>query len=362
MGKEAMIELPNDGKPPAEQRDRPLVTFALFAYNQEKYIHEAVEGAFSQTYEPLEIILSDDCSADRTFEIMQEMAAAYRGTHKVRAIRQAENLGTFNHLITVARLARGQLLIANAGDDISYPQRTSMLANRWKQTCPIALCSWHDEISESGLYLKRNCSFPVSRDLQRLFAGSETARRINGVVQGIIGFASAYQRQFIANLPLSEEKLFVEDGIASSIANIRGERIERVEESLIAYRLVPDSQSLRQADPRRQAINRREEKISRCGWEISYRTNYVIKNAGVSIEQTVLTALIQDKHYGEFTHKFWDSSVIKRVCRLFQVTSRRELFYIIPRLLGFNIFVAVKVVQIKLSAFIHLLKASESPG
>ena len=44
--------------------DRPLVTFALFAYNQEKYIREAVEGAFAQTYAPLEIILSDDCSTD----------------------------------------------------------------------------------------------------------------------------------------------------------------------------------------------------------------------------------------------------------------------------------------------------------
>jgi hypothetical protein len=48
-------------------KERPFVTFALFVYNQEKYIREAVEGAFSQTYEPLEIILSDDCSTDRTF-------------------------------------------------------------------------------------------------------------------------------------------------------------------------------------------------------------------------------------------------------------------------------------------------------
>ncbi len=46
---------------------RPLVTFALFAYNQEQYIREAVEGAFSQTYEPLEIILSDDCSSATRF-------------------------------------------------------------------------------------------------------------------------------------------------------------------------------------------------------------------------------------------------------------------------------------------------------
>jgi len=41
--------------------ERPLLTFALFGYNQEQYIREAVEGAFAQTYSPLEIILSDDC-------------------------------------------------------------------------------------------------------------------------------------------------------------------------------------------------------------------------------------------------------------------------------------------------------------
>jgi glycosyltransferase involved in cell wall biosynthesis len=43
-----------------------------------------VEGAFSQTYSPLEIILSDDCSSDRTFEIMEEMAREYQGPHLVK--------------------------------------------------------------------------------------------------------------------------------------------------------------------------------------------------------------------------------------------------------------------------------------
>lgn len=39
--------------------EKPLVTFALFAYNQESCIREAVEGALAQDYENLEIILSD---------------------------------------------------------------------------------------------------------------------------------------------------------------------------------------------------------------------------------------------------------------------------------------------------------------
>ncbi|RBI83310.1 hypothetical protein DRV85_15975 [Rhodosalinus halophilus] len=107
-----------------ETADRPLVTFALFAYNQEQYIREAIEGAFAQTYEPLEIILSDDCSTDRTFEIMQEMAAAYEGPHEVRVRRNRQNLGLAAHLNAVVEIAGGEILVLAAGDDISLPDRT----------------------------------------------------------------------------------------------------------------------------------------------------------------------------------------------------------------------------------------------
>lgn len=78
--------------------DRPLVTFALFAYNQEKYIREAISGAFSQTYSPLEIIMSDDNSLDSTYEIMREEARAYQGPHKIILNRNSSNLGIAYHV------------------------------------------------------------------------------------------------------------------------------------------------------------------------------------------------------------------------------------------------------------------------
>ena len=62
--------------------ERPLVTFALLAYNQERFVREAVRAAFEQTYRPLEIILSDDCSQDGTFEVLMNMAQSYTGPHK----------------------------------------------------------------------------------------------------------------------------------------------------------------------------------------------------------------------------------------------------------------------------------------
>ena len=60
---------------------QPLVSFTILCYNQEAFIREAVEGAFSQTYSPLEIIISDDCSKDQTYEIVKQMADAYRKGH-----------------------------------------------------------------------------------------------------------------------------------------------------------------------------------------------------------------------------------------------------------------------------------------
>lgn len=71
----------------------PLVSYVLTAYNVEEFIEESVKCAFSQTYENLEIILSDDCSTDNTFNIMKKMADEYDGPHKIVLNRNEKNLG-----------------------------------------------------------------------------------------------------------------------------------------------------------------------------------------------------------------------------------------------------------------------------
>jgi len=111
---------------PDNVTDRPLVTFVVLAYNQEEYIREAVDGAFAQTYSPLEIILSDDCSTDRTFEIMQEMAEKYQGNHEVRVRRNSSNLGLAGHINEAHKGASGQFITWSAGDDIALFDRTTI--------------------------------------------------------------------------------------------------------------------------------------------------------------------------------------------------------------------------------------------
>ncbi len=109
-----------------DSNKRPVISFTLYAYNQERIIHQAVKGAFSQTYSPLEIILSDDCSSDRTFEIMEKMAAAYHGPHKVVLNRNLKNLGMGRHYSKIMEMANGEIIVGAAGDDVSLPERTLM--------------------------------------------------------------------------------------------------------------------------------------------------------------------------------------------------------------------------------------------
>lgn len=107
--------------------EKPLISYVVTAYNIERFVREAVECAFAQTYSPLEIVLSDDCSSDRTFEIMEKMAAEYRGPHKIKLNRNESNLGITRHMNKAyLELAEGEIIIAAHGDDISIPDRTRL--------------------------------------------------------------------------------------------------------------------------------------------------------------------------------------------------------------------------------------------
>ena len=134
------------------RNERPLLTFVLFAYNQEGFIRDAVGGALNQTYSPLEIILSDDCSTDRTFGVMQEMASNYRGPHHIVLNCNPKNLGPGEHLNRIVELSNGALIVYAEGDDISLPERTSVIYEAWESSgrAVTSIYSDYSVIDKSG--------------------------------------------------------------------------------------------------------------------------------------------------------------------------------------------------------------------
>jgi cellulose synthase/poly-beta-1,6-N-acetylglucosamine synthase-like glycosyltransferase len=111
-------------------KNKPFVTFIVMAYKAEKFIQEAIDGAFEQTYDNMEIIFSDDASPDRTFEIIEENIKNYTGKHKqnIRAFKNEKNMGIGAHLNKLWwQEAKGDWIVVSAGDDVSLPNRVEML-------------------------------------------------------------------------------------------------------------------------------------------------------------------------------------------------------------------------------------------
>ena len=139
-----------------QQNNRPLLTFALVSCNQEPFVREAVEAALAQTYSPLEVILSDDCSDDRSFAIMEELAANYKGPHRVVLNRNPVRRKTGGHFNRVAELAHGELIVIAAADDVSLPQRTEVMYRAWEQSGRRATSLYSDiiQIDEEGAVIE----------------------------------------------------------------------------------------------------------------------------------------------------------------------------------------------------------------
>jgi len=112
---------------------RPLLTAALYAHNEAPYIREAVHSTLAQTYRPLQIILSDDCSTDETYSIMQAVARHYGGPHEIVLNRTSCSKGVAAHVNSLMALAKGVLVLAFHGDDIALPDRCELTWRAWER-------------------------------------------------------------------------------------------------------------------------------------------------------------------------------------------------------------------------------------
>src|SRR5689334_21907818 len=94
---------------------KPLITILLLCYKQEKFVAEALGGIFSQSYSPLEIIIFDDCSPDRTAEIIERTIAEHPRRPDVRFIRNRENIGAKAVGGVGLSMAKGEFIFFSSG-------------------------------------------------------------------------------------------------------------------------------------------------------------------------------------------------------------------------------------------------------
>jgi hypothetical protein len=97
---------------------QPLVSAIIIFLNAEKFIREAIESVFAQTYDNWELLLVDDGSTDASTEIAHRYAEQYAGKVRYLEHEDHQNLGMS---------ASRNLGINNAKGKYIYPDLSGIL-------------------------------------------------------------------------------------------------------------------------------------------------------------------------------------------------------------------------------------------
>ena len=94
---------------------QPLFTIATITYNSSKWVRQAIESVLASSYFDIEYLISDDCSTDDTWQIIQEY-----NDPRIISWRNDSNLGEYPNRNKVLNEAKGKFILFIDGDDILY--------------------------------------------------------------------------------------------------------------------------------------------------------------------------------------------------------------------------------------------------
>lgn len=97
----------------------PLVSIGLPVYNRSEYLEDCLNSFISQTYQNIEIIISDNCSPNKeVIKIIKEYA---KKDKRIKHFRQKENIQAWPNALFVLKQSKGEFFVWIGDDDKISP-------------------------------------------------------------------------------------------------------------------------------------------------------------------------------------------------------------------------------------------------
>lgn len=118
----------------------PVVSVYMATYNHELFISKAIEGVLAQQVEfPIELVIGEDCSKDRTGEIVRRYQRERPDV--IRIITGTENVGMIANENRCIAKCRGKYIAFCEGDDFwHHPQKLRMQVAIMERSPDVTLC------------------------------------------------------------------------------------------------------------------------------------------------------------------------------------------------------------------------------
>lgn len=143
------------------------ISIIMGIYNCEDTIAESIQSILNQVYTNWELIIQDDCSTDKTYEIVKAFEIKY--PDKISVKKNDVNLSLGPTLNKCLKRCTGELIARQDGDDKSHKDRflkQVMFLNNNKNIDMVG--TGMISFDENGIYGGRNIlENPIGKDLMR---------------------------------------------------------------------------------------------------------------------------------------------------------------------------------------------------
>lgn len=138
-----------------------LVSIIMPAYNSEDFIGYAIESVIAQTYSNWELIIVDDCSTDKTAQIINDYS---KNDSRIKYKKLSANSGAAVARNKAIEFATGRFIAFLDSDDVWVQNKLEkqinyMITNNYSFTC-----TSYDKISEHGVSLGKIRKAKVKSD------------------------------------------------------------------------------------------------------------------------------------------------------------------------------------------------------
>lgn len=198
-----------------------LVSIVLPSFNGEKYIKQSIESCLNQTYKNIELIVVDDCSSDRTPEIVKSFPQ-----ENIRYLRNEANLGLAKSLNVGFKQAKGEYLTW-ASDD-----------NYYSDDAIKTMVEYLDLHPETGFVYSNFYQIDENGDIKKIF---RTAGPDEIEMKNCIGPSFLYRRSVYEEIGGYNPDFFLAEDYEYWLRVNKKFKINKIEGYLCYYRLHPKS-------------------------------------------------------------------------------------------------------------------------
>ncbi len=209
---------------------RPMVSVIIPARNEEKVIEHAIKSVLESDYEPKEVIIVDDASTDRTFEV----ALKYQGS-KVKVLRrEVGGLGKARALNFGLRFSKGDVIIFMDADTLIGRDAIRELVRKLQNPSILAVSGNVVVRNRTNLLTKLQAiEYIVSFHLFR------KGLSIFGAVPIISGALGAFRRDVVEVTGLYDVDIVTED-FDITVKTLKLGRVVQASSYAVAYTEVPE--------------------------------------------------------------------------------------------------------------------------